>query len=312
MLCAVLTVIGVYIAARALYGIYRIVEEIYILKEFNLIERYGKGSWAAITGCTDGIGLEFAIQLAKRGFNIVMLARNREKMNEKEELIKRANPNVQVMKLLIDFQQSGDETKLERIVEQLKEVDVSVLVNNVGIGTDNTPLLDMDMQRALDMIVVNCIPQTVLTQLFMPKFEQRAFKSAIVDLSSVASLISFPGKEIYSATKYFNKSLSNSFSMITTPGKIDFIALKPGFVTTPLTHNRPEDFITCNTAECVNGTLKALGHKRETFGSTKHVLFGAFLELFSFVVPFHILFKYRDFLYSIVKYKAFDNAKIAK
>jgi 17beta-estradiol 17-dehydrogenase / very-long-chain 3-oxoacyl-CoA reductase len=54
------------------------------MKELNLLERYkqnrGDSLWAVVTGATDGIGLEFCKQLAKRGFNIVMISRTQEKL----------------------------------------------------------------------------------------------------------------------------------------------------------------------------------------------------------------------------------------
>lgn len=312
MLDTILILIVVYFIARALYAVFRIVQELYLFKELDLAERYGRGSFAVVTGSTDGIGLEFAVQLAKRGFNIVMVARNAQKMAEKEQLIKAASPGVQVIKVEFDFKQSACVEKLEAIVEMLRDVDVSVVVNNVGIGTNNTPVLDLDMQYALDMIVVNCVPQTIFDRLFIPKLKARNHRSAVIDLSSVASNIFFPGKEIYSATKYYNRSFNAAIAIKADTDKIDFLTVKPGFVTTPLTSNRPTDWITCNTAECVNGALKALGHKQETYGATKHILFGPFIEFLITVVPIELLMKHRDTLYKLFKYKAFGNAKVAK
>ena len=312
MISCLLSIIGWYIIARGLYAGYRIIEEIYILKEHNLVERYGKGSWAFITGSTDGIGLEFAIQLAKRGFNIIIVARNPQKMVEKEALLKQANPQVQVEKVVIDFSESGDISKLEKAVDQVKDKDISILVNNVGMGTKGTPVLDMEMQAALDMVVVNCLPQTLFNRLLIPQMQKRSSRSAVIDLSSVASIYPFPGKEIYSATKLYNRFLTNGLSMMPETTNVDFLCLKPGFVTTPLTDNRKEDSITCNTEECVNGALKALGHKRETYGATKHVLFGAGLEAVLFLLPLPLMMKYKDSLYGLVGYKAFTNAKVAK
>lgn len=315
MIGCLVTVVSWYLALRALYAVYRIVEELYIIKELNLIERYGKGSWAFITGSTDGIGLGFAQELARRGFNIILAARDRAKMDDKEKLIKQANGNVQILKVVVDFKNSAqDPSFFDQIFKQIEHLDISVIVNNVGVGTNNTPVLDMNMQTALDMIIINCIPQTVFDWYFIPRLAARSTHSAIIDVSSVASTISLPGKEIYSATKYYNKSINNSFEMMSAlkKHKIDYLTLKPGFVTTPLTGNRPEDAITCNTTECVNGALKALGHKRETFGATKHVLFGSVIEGITFLFPIPFLLKYRDTLYKIVGYKAFENAQVAK
>lgn len=90
-----------------------------------------------------------------------MVARNRQKMDEKEELIKKARPGVEVRKIEIDFKNSADVHLLEGIFEIVKDIDISIVVNNVGIGTDKTPILDMEMQYALDLVIINCIPQAV-------------------------------------------------------------------------------------------------------------------------------------------------------
>ena len=80
-------IIGTYILARIVWSLWLIFQEIFLLKELNLIERYGKGTWALITGSTDGIGFGFARNLAKRGFNIVLCARNPEKLKKRKKEI---------------------------------------------------------------------------------------------------------------------------------------------------------------------------------------------------------------------------------
>ena len=239
-----------------------------------------------------------------------MLGRNRQKMDEKEEVIKKARPGVEVRKIQIDFSQSGEVHLLEGIMDIIKDIDVSIVVNNVGIGTNNTPMLDMDMQYALDMIVVNCIPQAVFDRLFVPRLLQREKRSAILDVGSIAGTASLPGKEIYCGTKYFNRAVNSSISQ--GPGhtdKIDFLTLKPAFVSTNLVRNRKPDLVTVTVDECVTATLKVLGQKSETFGAGRHVVFGTILQALFFLVPTDILFSAKDHLYDMVGYMPFKNSK---
>ena len=60
----------------------------------NLVKKYGEGSWAVVSGASDGIGKEFCIQLAKHGLNIVLIARNKEKTEALAKSIQEAYPKI--------------------------------------------------------------------------------------------------------------------------------------------------------------------------------------------------------------------------
>ena len=73
--------IGAFYLLRWLYRITRAIQQIKFGTKVT-VERYGpKGSWAVVTGCTDGIGKAFALELASRGFNLVLISRNIDKLN---------------------------------------------------------------------------------------------------------------------------------------------------------------------------------------------------------------------------------------
>jgi len=73
--------IGAFYVLRWLYRIARAIQQIKFGTKVT-VERYGpKGSWAVVTGCTDGIGKAFALELASRGFNLVLISRNIDKLN---------------------------------------------------------------------------------------------------------------------------------------------------------------------------------------------------------------------------------------
>jgi 17beta-estradiol 17-dehydrogenase / very-long-chain 3-oxoacyl-CoA reductase len=72
--------IGAFFVLRWLYRIARTIQQIKFGTKVT-VERYGKGSWAVVTGCTDGIGKAFALELASRGFNLVLISRNIDKLN---------------------------------------------------------------------------------------------------------------------------------------------------------------------------------------------------------------------------------------
>jgi len=101
----------------------------------HLSERYGKGSWAVVTGGSDGIGLAMCKELARRDFNIVIVARNPEKMEDAAKEIKSVNQGCQVRKVTFDFTDTVEhavEWYQKGIIDKISDLDISILVNNAG------------------------------------------------------------------------------------------------------------------------------------------------------------------------------------
>lgn len=76
----------------------------------NLVERYGKNTWALVTGASDGFGAEYCRQLAKDGFNIILVSRTMSKMQEVEKQLKEINSNIQTKIVQADF---ADNARIE-------------------------------------------------------------------------------------------------------------------------------------------------------------------------------------------------------
>ena len=111
----VVCTIGTYIFARALYHIWLCIQEIFLIKELDLLNRYGRGTWALVTGSTDGIGFGFADNLAARGFNVIICARNPEKLALKKKLLEQKHPKVKFAIIQADFSGITDVALAERI-----------------------------------------------------------------------------------------------------------------------------------------------------------------------------------------------------
>ena len=75
----------------------------FIRKPHNLIERYGKDSYIIVTGATDGIGKEFCNQFAKLGFNLILISRNLNKLNQVSSEFKSKYPNLKTEIIEFDF-----------------------------------------------------------------------------------------------------------------------------------------------------------------------------------------------------------------
>lgn len=138
---------------------------------------------ALITGASTGIGSIYAERLARRGYDLVLVARNRERLNDlASRLTTATRQNVEVFPA--DLANADDLAKVERKLRE--DASISLLVNNAGIGT-HTSLLDSDVERMAEMITLNVTALTRLTYAAVPGFVARR-QGAVINISSVVSL----------------------------------------------------------------------------------------------------------------------------
>ena len=263
------------------------VYKVFLRKRLNLKVRYGKDTWALITGAADGIGKGFAEALAREGFNIILVSRTLEKLQKVESEIKLINKEIKTHIIVYDF---AKKKSLEEYKKDFKEVfnkfEISILVNNVGVGT-STFFKNMDIEEIYDHVSVNTIPQTLLTKFFLNRVLNYERKTAIINLSSASANFPMKALSVYTSTKVFNDFLSRSLYE-DFKGNIDILSLKPYFVESNLTKmkSNKDGFFIISSEECAEGTLNQLGYEKEAYGHWKHELYGAMIGLF---VPHFII-----------------------
>ena len=231
----------------------------------NITKRYGAGSWAVITGATDGIGKEFCMQLAKLKFNIVLVSRTPEKLERVAEEIK-SKHGVETKTIAVDFSKCHEPGFFDKIVEGTKDLDISILVNNVGIDSIERfdELSEEYIQRT---IVMNCWAMTFMVRSLIKKIASRK-RGAVINLASMIGLYPAHHYNIYSASKAFVDMLSRCLSR--EYNNVDVLSLCPSEVSTPMTGNKPTDIWTITTDQCVSwalndlakGYIKSEGHWR--------------------------------------------------
>lgn len=249
------------------YSLKKVFELFYVvllMREKNWLERYGKDGYALVTGATDGIGWEFCRSLAKRGFNIILVSRNMEKLQSRiQDLNNLVESLEDVNSSSIEFKNSENLKKdrfiaiaadftdgyqvsfYDNIKRQLEGYNISLLINNVGVlNSAKTP------DEAIRMINVNTLPQAMLTKMLLPNFHKRletlGKKSGIINVSSIASKLAQPGfYNCYNATKAFNEYFSEGFNL-KYKEKFDTLTVNPYFVSSNMTYNIKLDWQTCS------------------------------------------------------------------
>lgn len=134
---------------------------------------------ALITGASTGIGAIFADRLAQRGYDLILVARNRDGLNAlASRLTNETQQSVEVFPA--DLANAADLARVERKLRE--DASINLLVNNAGIGT-HTSLLDSDVERMAEMISLNVTALTRLTYAAVPGFIARQ-QGAIINMSS--------------------------------------------------------------------------------------------------------------------------------
>jgi len=244
--------------------------------EDNFVEKFGE--WAVVTGCTGGIGREYALGLAKKGMNMVLVSRSRQKLEElKKEILKMYK--VKTMIIVADF---TDIEVLDKIVEEIREskVDIGVLVNNVGIlGPHFMPFLELDGNIVKDMITVNISAATILCHKLLPAMVKKK-KGAVINIASFGSFMMGSYLAEYIATKHYMHAFTEAISVELEDTGVIVQEVDPAEVATEMTKDfAPSPGVP--TAEVyVASALKTLGYSQRTLGWYGHGLMWLIFDMF--------------------------------
>lgn len=184
------------------------------MKEMNEI--------AIVTGASSGIGKELAKLLAADGYDPVLIARNRKKLEElKDELEKTHKIKARILP-----KDLSEPAAAREIHNELKNEKVSILVNNAGFG-DHDYFHAAEWEKLQNMMQVNMHALTELTYLFLPAMLERK-NGKILNLSSTAAFQPGPKMAVYYATKAYVQSFSEAVANELRDTGVTMTALCPG------------------------------------------------------------------------------------
>lgn len=279
-------------------NISKVIYKKFIRKPLDLLKRYGENSYVLVTGATDGIGKEFCFQFAKLGFNIILVSRNLEKLSKVSEEIRDKYPKTQTKIIEIDFKkktQKEDYINLFQENDEIKDLDISILINNIGISSRQL-FSSYTLDEINDSINVNIIPQAYLSHIFLNKFIKRQKTCAIISMSSYSGTMPLYNSSMYCATKIFDDYLIRTIDYENKGGNIDCLSVRPLYVDTPSRAGHKKEFAPITSEECVSGVLQDLGQDSVTNGHWKHCIMAVFFDLvpISLKNTFRKLFKKKN------------------
>lgn len=179
---------------------------------------------ALITGASSGIGYEISKYLAKLGYDLILVGRNQEKLEELSNIL-----NVDVKIVIMDL---SDLSKVKELYVLVKKQDIDILVNNAGFGLFGE-FFETDIKRELEMIDVNIKALHVLTKLFLKDMVKKD-KGYILNVASAAGFGSGPLMATYYATKAYVLHLTEAilYELKRKKSKVSVSILCPGPVKT--------------------------------------------------------------------------------
>ncbi|KAI7362380.1 Very-long-chain 3-oxoacyl-CoA [Hortaea werneckii] len=254
---AVFAFIGVLWLSLKIFSFWRLVASLFVLPGTSLSKFGKKGTWALVTGASDGIGKEYALQLAQKGYNILLVSRTQSKLDSLSTEIQRLC-NVQTKCFAMDFAANNDSdyTKLRSMVDEL---DVSILVNNVGLSHSiPVPFAETDEKEMKDIITINCTGTLRVTQLVLPGMVKRK-AGLILTMASFGGLLPTPLLATYSGSKAFLQQWSSALGSEVAPHGIKVQLVQSYLVTSAMSKIRRSSAMIPPPKQFVRAALGKIG-----------------------------------------------------
>ena len=215
---------------------------------------------ALITGASTGIGAVYADRLARRGYDLILVARNNDKLKTLASSLNSATGRA-VDTIAADLTNATD---LRKVEERLRsDRSITALVNNAGFGA-TASLVDSKIDDMENMIDLNVTALTRLTYASLPGFLARK-KGVIINISSIAALAPELLNGVYSGTKAYVLNLTQSLHKEVKDKGIQVQAVLPGATASEFWdragigghQNLPEQIV-MSSEEMVDASLAAL------------------------------------------------------
>jgi short-subunit dehydrogenase len=180
---------------------------------------------ALITGCSSGIGYETALMLARNGYHTFATMRNTKKSDSLEEIIKKERLNLNIRELDVN-----DDTSIENTINCItREANrIDVLINNAGYGLVGF-FEDLNLDEIRNQFETNFFGVLNITKKIIPIMRLQK-SGTIINVSSGAGQVGFPGISAYVSTKFAIEGFSESLMYELFPYGIKVVIIEPGVI----------------------------------------------------------------------------------
>ena len=215
---------------------------------------------ALITGASSGIGEQFARQLADRDYELILVARRKERLEELAD-------DLPTKTSVIESDLATEADKLPGKVKR-RRLDVDLLVNNAGFGTHGH-FVELDTKREAELIRLNCEAVVTLTAAFLPGMVERG-RGGVITVASTAGMQPLPYEATYGASKAFAINFTEAVREEIRGSGVKMLVVNPGPVKTEWQEVAGYDEDTrimpgmISAEHCVRDALKAFDRGRRS------------------------------------------------
>jgi short-subunit dehydrogenase len=265
----------------------------FIIKELNLIDRYGLNTYCVITGASSGQGRYLAEKMAKRGFNLLLIGS--KNINNAKDYIIKQNPNCKIEVIIKDFRKASQPDFFNDIEEKFNElgINISILINNIGYRTGWNPYHELDPKLIIETISAKAIVQSYLCRLVIPIFikrKQNEMNSCLINISAqcinpnflfgFSNEISVPYMSVYEATNayayYHSQSIYKEYI-----NQFDILNITPGAVVTKNTGFLKDTIFNVDVDKFTDNIIRFMGNVQgPTCAYVGHALSAYLINLF--------------------------------
>lgn len=255
------------------YTLYLLLSGLYqytLRRPLDLLTRYGRNSWAVVTGGSEGIGQAFGELLAGMGFNVLLISRSQSKLDKAAQEIRQKHPNVKVETASLDCYQCREtdfSTQLESI---LRGKDLSLLINNVGISWGGY-FESMPIEKLMKEVILCDEATLIITKQLLPRLLERNSRGGIVFNSGMTAIYPAPGLAVHSGTKGFEHYFADALEY-ELRGKVDVVSLLPAAVSSSRLEGLQPNLIASSSESVAYGAIRDLGQSYYTYGTFKHAV----------------------------------------
>jgi len=219
------------------------------------------GEWALVTGATDGIGKAYAFSLAKRGLNVVLVSRTESKLEAVQKELEEKYPKLSFKYVVTDYS-NFDEAARNNLYKETKDLDIGVLVNNVGMSYRYPRYFhELKDEEVTTLNELNICSTTWMTKMYVEDMAKRG-RGTIVNMSSIAGLFTQPLLAQYGAGKAYVEKFSKSINVEYRSRGVTCQCHVPSFVATKMSKMR-KSMTVPDPDEYVEMSMRWIGHAED-------------------------------------------------